>query len=345
MSKNVKKSSGRISRLKDPSQTYTIETNFIYAFIRFWEEFKHFLNSIECSSISWEDRHRICEDNLHTVTREFYEKWKHTKLLHWGLYIEKFSSFTLKVKGGFIILPYKILLFESFYPGNDSLDNLKKEPTEYGYEKAIFNITRDLNIELKKTEFRLIRKIANPQFVKSLDKFPTVKELTYSLRYKDERTINKGLQFLFWNSILSIIYLIDLPKIGYATDVIFHQKKLREIPPEVLVYMVTSFPLNNGKECISVIQYPNTCISKLEEIESILEASGNMSLAEQQRGWNLEGLTRKRLDRWQLRPPALAGRGLTSKIIPALTSVEYNLEAYFDSYQLNLLEARLLGII
>jgi hypothetical protein len=345
MSNNIKQLSESNTGLKDSSHLYTIETKFILDFISFWEGFKQFLSQIDRSSISWEDRQKICEDNLHTVTREFYEKWKHTKLLQWGVYIKKYSSFTLKVRGGIIILPYRILLYESHYPGNNSLDALKKEPTEFRYEKAIFDLKQDLNIELKEAEFRIIRKIANPQFTKSLDKFPTVKELTYSLRYKDERTINKGLQFLICNSILGFIYLTDVSKIGYATDVIFHQKKLREIPTEILAYMVISFPLSYGKDCISVIQYPNTCISKLEEIKSTLEVTGNISLTKQQQGWNLEGLTKKRLNRWQLLPPALTGRGFTAKIIPALNSAEYNLESYFDPFQLNLLDARLLGII
>ncbi|MHA2073276.1 MAG: hypothetical protein ACW97X_01510 [Candidatus Hodarchaeales archaeon] len=345
MSKKLKKAFQNENGLKQSGKQHEIEIEYFHDFIQIWEKFKQLIDPTERSHTNWKRWQKICRENIQSVTKPFYEKWKHTNLLSWGFHIKKYASLTLKVTGGYLLIPYQFLLYESHYPGNDSLEALKHEPTDFGYEKAIFNIYRDLNIELKEVEFNILHKIANPRFTKSLDKFPTVKELTYGLRYKDERTINRGLNFLIWNSILSLIYLIDLSKIGYETDVVFHKKSFREIPPEILAHITMSFPINTDGEYISIIQYPNNNISKLERIESSLESTGNTNLIIQQRGWNLEGLTKKRINRWQLRPPALAGRGLLGKIIPAPASVVYNLDTYLDPYHLNSLEARLLGVI
>lgn len=345
MSKKLKNAFQNKNGLKQSGKIYEIKIEFFNDFIQFWEKFKKLIDPTERSHTTWEVWQKICKENLQPVTKPFYEKWKHTDLLSWGIYIKKYSSITLKVKGGYLLIPYQFLLYESHRLGNDSLESLKHEPTDYGYEKATFDLFRDLNIELKEVEFKILHKIANPHFTRSLDKFPTVKELTYGLRYKDERTINRGLNFLLWNSILSIIYLVDLSKIGYETDVVFHNKSFREIPSEILAHIAMSFPINNIGDYISVIQYPSSDISKLERIKSSLETTEYTSLTIQQLGWNLEGLTKKKINRWQLRPPALAGRGLLGKIIPAPASVAYNLDTYLDPYHLSSLEARLLGIV
>ncbi len=329
---------------KNIIESERIDKNFINDFIRYWEVFKDFVPKTS-KRISWEHWREICKKQLLVETKPFYEKWKNSGLLKWGPYIETYYSFTLNVKAGYIIIPYRFLLYDSYYPTNTTFDMLKQDPSENTYNRAISHLCLDLNIEFRKPEIGIIQKIAQPQFSKSLERFPTKKELTYGLRYRDERTTKKAMDFLLWNSILIPIYLVDMSKIGYITELFIHQKRIKEIPEDIKAHFALSFPLNSLNNHVSVIQYPSKSIDKLKRIEEFLQPTRIMKLNKQLRGWNLEGLTPTRRNRWQLRPPIIEGIDLTRRIITGRSGIEHSLDTYFEPYKLHHLEARLLGLV
>ena len=108
--------------------------------------------------VRWDQWRGICKSQLLDITKPFYEKWKHSGLVEWGPYIKEYSSLTLKFKAGYLVIPYRFLLYESYYPANNSLEMLNQNPSETTYERAVSHLCMDLNIKFRKPEsmgFRL----------------------------------------------------------------------------------------------------------------------------------------------------------------------------------------------
>ena len=128
-----------------------------------------------------------------------------------------FSSIILHFKGASILLPKQIILYETTKPSNTLLSNLRENPSNECLERILITLCGDLNIRLMKTDLQIIQKLAQPRFSKSLDRYPKLKELAYGIR-RDGRTVSSRLDYLFQHHILSLIYLVDMARVGYQTS-------------------------------------------------------------------------------------------------------------------------------
>ena len=323
-----------------------VPSNFIDDFIDYWENVKQILRTEGKSVISWKKWKQISRNILKTLTKPFYEKWEYLKIVSWiNAYIEIFSSISLHFKGGIILLPKQLILYETVNPGNLLLTSLKENPSNEFLEKVLISLCRDLNIKLIKTDLQILQKLAQSRFSKSLDRFPKLKELAYGIR-RDPRTITSRLDYLIQHNILSLIYLVDMARIRYQTIQIFHNKERSKISKNLQPYIVMFFPLSAHGEFITIFQCPFNDIEAYSKILEFFDQREIIILKSQYRGWNFSGLTQNPNSRWELLPPILQDGGSWSrKLITAETGFNFNLDPYYDPFPLTYRQGQLLGII
>jgi len=320
--------------------------DFISDFITYWDNVKKIVRPEGKSSVSWKKWNKKSRDMLETLTRPFYNKWKYTGRFSWiDYYVKAFSSITLQFKDGSILLPKRIVLYESKRPNNQLLSRLKENPTNEFLERTFLALFKDLNIRFLKSDLQILQKLVQPGFSKSLDRYPTLKELAYGIR-RDARTVSNRLSFLIQHEVLSFIYLVDMARIGYQTVVLFHKKERSEILKNIERYIVMYFPVSANNIFTTILQYPFNDIESYQMIVDFFGKNREITLNGQYTGWNFSGLTRNPKDRWTLLPPILQDEGNWSKqIIIGDIGIDYNLNPYYDPYPLNHRQGQLLGII
>ncbi|MFX1536366.1 MAG: hypothetical protein ACFFDI_19280 [Promethearchaeota archaeon] len=323
-----------------------LPSDFISDFIEFWAHVKKIVRPEGKSPLSWKKWKKNSQNILETLTRPFYNKWKHIGRISWiEYYIKAYSSIILHFKGASIPLPKQLILYESKKPDNQLLSNLKEKPTNDHLERTLLSLVEDLNIQLLKSDLQILQKLAQPGFSKSLDRYPTLRELAYGIR-RDARTVSSRLDFLIQHEILSLIYLVDMARIGYQTILLFHGKERSEILNTIEPYIVMFFPLSAHDKFTTILQYPFNDIESYKEILSFFDTKEEAIMNGRYRGWNFSGLTRNPRDRWKLLPPILQDDGNWSKqLIIGDIGVKYNLDPYYDPYPLTYRQGQLLGII
>ena len=323
-----------------------VPLDFISDFIEYWGNVKRTARLEGKSPISWRNWKQISQSMLESITRPFYDKWKYTGRVSWVEYcIKEFFSITLQFKGASILLPRQLILYDSKKPNNQLLAYLKENPTTDYFEKILLSIVEDLNIPLLKSDLQILQKLAQPGFSKSLDRYPTLKELAYGIR-RDARTVSNRLDFLFQHQILSLIYLVDMARIGYQTILLFHDKQRSEIFNYIEPYIVMYFPISADNEFTTILQYPYNDIESYKQIIEFFDKRYEVIMNGQYCGWNLSGLTKNPRDRWKLHPPILKDNGNWSKqLIIGDIGVEYNLDPHYDPFPLTNRQGQLLGII
>jgi hypothetical protein len=308
-----------------------ISLDYIQSFITLWEEFKHQLKPTGKKPGHWYQWggifRNLQKENYKTLTEPFKEKAKKIGLLaQKGKHPEKYAA-VIHTKKGIISLPHRIFLFETHQPKNTLLEQLKNSPTPMMYEMIVDRIAGDLNIELKKSVLKLIKNIQTPN-AKTLTGFPTEKQLKYSLRSRDIRTIQTGMEFLTQHSILRYINLIDTTRIGYKTHLIWHRTLLRDAAPRIKSQVLLSFPLNMDGKYISLLQYPQDFLSEISWFSPTKEVSLDFHI----HGWHLKEIKGKRIDRWEASPPVISGISFYQTIPQIQAGVEFNLDPTFAPY-------------
>lgn len=325
--------------------SFRLPLDFIKDFIEYWDNVKRIIRP-GGKSISWKEWKQISLEILEPLTQPFYDKWKDSGRVSWiEYYIKAFSSITFHFKGGSILLPKQIILYEAKKPNNLLLSYLKENPTNEYLEKTILSLLEDLNIPLLKSDLQIIQKLTRPGFSKSLDRYPTLRELAYGVR-RDARTVSSRLDFLVRHQILSLIYLVDMARIGYQTILFFHDKGRSDIIDLIKPYIAMFFPLSAQDRFITVLQYPFSDIESYKQIIEFFDKNEDAVMDGHYRGWNFSGLTRKSSNRWKLLPPILQDDGKWNKqLIIGDIGVNYKLDPYYDPYPLTQRQGQLLGII
>ena len=336
--------------LKIPAELTNLqeERHFIEDFLIIWDKIRDFIRSKDTKFHLWQNWGKLAEKMYIDYTLPFYEKWKHLDHLRYvESYATKYSSLLLHMDGRNILIPRKLILHEANTPEGEVYEQLQKKPSLEQLRKTLFQVTRDYNFSIRKTDLKILQKLANPNFSKSLDKFPKLRELAYGTR-QDVRTITSRLNYLMDCSILSMYYSVDMGKIGYQTAVFLHDVKVQEIPKEIREYVFYNFPVPYLQKFVAIVQYPYTSSDIISRLESSFHiSSGAFTTATKlYRNWNLGGLTPNREDRWKLRPPLLQpGGSWKRELIVGNIGQEYNLDPEYDYYQLTSSEAELLGLI
>ncbi|MHA1227724.1 MAG: hypothetical protein ACTSPV_13335 [Candidatus Hodarchaeales archaeon] len=335
-----------VIHFKDVINSNSITKEFIFDFVRYWEEVLQIIKPKGVKFVNWTEWDKIVkEPPLFGLTEGFCQRWKNTGIVSWfEPYIKTYGSFVLHFRGGLVLLPRQFILLESFQSSELLREGLKSNPTQDEFIRIIDALFDDLNVRLKPNDLKILQKISTPIFSKSLDKFPKIKELAYWMR-KDPRTISSRLQYVMTVGVLSHIYLVDMARIGYNTIQIKHETPKKEIPKSVFAYLLLHSPLKDGT-FQSVIQIPYTDTQKITEIKRIFQPKSWKNLHLQFRGWNFSGLTTDPSKRWILRPPLLQrGGSWKTKIILPRTGIEFNLDPYFEPYPISIREARILSIV
>ncbi|UCE13501.1 MAG: hypothetical protein JSV04_15130 [Candidatus Heimdallarchaeota archaeon] len=323
-----------------------LPTEFITDFVEFWGKVKRIVKSERKTKGSWKKWNEISLNMMETSTRPFYDKWKNTGRVLWiKQYIKTFSSITLQIKGDSVLIPHRLILYESINPGNSLFLRLQEDPSMRNLERIMVSLYDDLNLRLLTSDLQILQKLAQPGFSKSLERYPTLKELAYSTR-RDVRTVSNRLEFLFYHQILVQIYLVDMARIGYQTILIFHQKERSEISKDIEPYIVMSFPLSTQGGFSTILQYPYRDIEAYKTLIDYFDRKENGVLKAQYCGWNLSGLTRDPSGRWNVLPPLLQeGENWSTRVIVGETGVEFNLDPYYDPFPITYRQGQLLGLI
>jgi hypothetical protein len=338
-----------LSRKVVADSTSDIEQEFfIKDFLKFWDHIRSSICSNKKKYTLWRNWGELAETMFHDITLPFYNRWKHTGYLeHIEAYIKNFNSLLLNVNGIMILIPKRMIFFEAMERNSKLFDMLKENPTLKQFTKSLLTISKGLNVPIRKSDTKIIQKLANPRFSKSLDRFPKMAELAYSTR-SDVRTVTSRLNFLIDSHILSIIYTINMAKIGYQTISFLHNVKLKDIPSDLQEYIMFNFPTPTLQSYITLLQYPYSNSTLMLEIKEAFNISYSdcKVLSKQYRGWNFGGLTNNKAGRWKLRPPLLnPGGNWKQDLILGKTGSISNLDPLFDPYELSKEDARLLGYI
>jgi hypothetical protein len=324
------------------------EEEFIKDFLNLWGTIRLMMESVEHKYKTWRNWGNLAEKIFQDTTLPFYEKWKHIDHIRYvESYATSYFSILFHMDGMSILIPRKLILHEANITEGEVFEMLQTKPTLSQFRKVISHLTKDYNFPLRKTDVKILQKLSNPRFSKSLDKFPKMRELAYGTR-QDVRTVSSRLDFLIESEILSIFYSVDMAKIGYQTAIFLHDTKLPDISVEIRDYVFYDFPSPSLQKFVAVVQYPYTDSEIISNLESSFKtSSGAFTIAAKQfRNWNLAGLTPKPEERWKLRPPLLQpGGSWLRDLIVGNIGFEYNLDPEYDYYQLSLQEAELLGYI
>ncbi len=317
---------------------------FILDFIGYWKSVKTFIKPDGKSVISWRKWKEISRKMVDELTRPFFEKWKHLETVYLieEYYVEH-SSFVFSLRGNQLLFPYQLILFEAWKSSDSLISSLKKNPSTRVFEKVLNSLFVDLNVRLRKSDYQIIRKLAQPGFSKSLDRFPKLKELAYGTR-QDVRTVSNSLKYLFQHNVLSLIYLVDMARIGYQTELIFHKKS--KILTNLEPYIAHSFPLTTHGGFSTVIQYPYRDTSAYLNLIEFFDSEDKVQMHFFYRGWNFGGFTQNPDERWKLKPPLLeVGGNWNTQLIVGEIGIEFNLNPLYNSYPLSYREGRLLGLV
>jgi hypothetical protein len=322
-----------------------LPSNFIDDFIDYWENIKQIVKPDDKTSVSWKKWTKISQTALESLTIPFFDKWKHLGIFSWiEAYIKSFSSIILHFKGGAILVPKLLILYEATKPNNLLLSNLKDDPTNEVVERTLVSLLGDLNVRLIMSDLQILKKLARPRFSKSLDRFPKLKELAYGIR-RDVRTVSNRLDYLIQTKVLSLIYLVDMARIGYQTIFLCHNMKRSEISREIRPYIVMYFPLSPDSFS-TLIQYPFRDVQIYNKLLEFFNSEEINIMKQQYMWWNFSGLTQNPDKRWKLLPPILQdGGNWKSQIITAESGIEFNLDPYYDPFPLSYRQGRLLGLI
>ena len=324
------------------------EEAFVQDFLTLWKEVLNYVRLELNMKIFWQNYIQIAKEVFQKFILPFYSKWEHLGYLSYiEAYITKFSSVLITIEDVRILFPRKLIQFESNQSSSNIYEKLSKNPSLEGMKISLMELSSDLNYSIRKTDYKIIQKIGNPNFSKSLDRFPKQKELAYGTR-QDIRTINSRMGFLIQNSILSMIYLVDLARIGYQTLEISHGTPLRDFPSSVTKYIAYHFPTLGLDQFSTVIRFPYLSSEVLIELKKLLKITDSniTQLCTQYRGWNLSGLDTNPSNRWKIKPPLLEIGGSWQKdLISGNTHFRSNLDPFFDVYNITYEEARLLGYI
>jgi hypothetical protein len=321
------------------------EHQFIKAFIDYWDNVKSNILS-KGKNIRWQKWPAIAKNLLNSLTQSFYESWKHSGMLSWiEAYISEFYSIAFKLKGDLILIPKQLIFFEACNPDNTLLLSLKKNPTKVNLERVLLLLFKEQNIRLRRTDFKIIKKLVQPRFSKSLDKYPKNKELAYSIR-SDIRTVSRSTTYLYQHQMLSATYLVDMARIGYQTLLILHDRDQLKTPSSIQPYIVLNFHLPLRERFLTVLQYPYRDTPAYKKLISYFDADERVVIKNQHRGWNLAALTQNPRDRWKLQPPLLEdGEMWDKKIIVGESGVDFNLDPHFDNYNLSYRMGQLVALV
>ncbi|MFX0052250.1 MAG: hypothetical protein ACFFAJ_04065 [Candidatus Hodarchaeota archaeon] len=321
------------------------QKTFIEAFINYWEIVKSHIN-FKKRKLNWQKWPQIAKNLLYSITKPFYDNWVHTGMLSWNeAYIREFSSITLQYRGDLVLIPKQLIYYESCKPENTLLLSLKNNQTKINLERILVLLFEDTNLRLRKTDFNLLKNLAQPRFSRSLDRFPKNKELAARL-HCDIRTISRSYSYLFQHQMLSLIYLVDLARIGYQTILIHHNQDHRHIPDSVKPYIESNIPTSTEEDFVAILKFPYRNTQIYLELMEHLDSDRKILLKTQYRGWNLAGLTQNPTDRWKLKPPLMEDAESWNKnLIVGETGVEFNLDPSFDNYVLSNRESHLLALV
>ncbi len=326
----------------------TSETAFIKDFLIYWKKIKDLMSSGEAKFDLWHKWSELEEKIFPTATLPFFQKWHELEFVHHiESYVKNFHSFLISIEGINVLIPKKLVLYESMKSSDQLYRRLLANSTFEEFRRTLLTISQDLNIRIRKTDYKIIQRLANPNFSKSLDRFPKMKELAYGTR-QDVRTVTSRLQYLIKCDILSVIFSIDMAKVGYQTIALIHKTNRKDIPIDIQEYISFYFPVPEYRAYVSIIQYPysdSEFIIKMNDIFNVPYSKAQV-FQHQYRGWNLGGLTINTDERWSQKPPLLEFGGNWQKdLILGKTGIESNLDPHFEIYNLSKTEAQLLGFI
>lgn len=323
-----------------------LSPQFINDFIEYWEKIISIIRPKGKSIISWKKWENTSKKVLTKFTEFFYEKWRHLEIISSiEAYTEKFSSFIYYFRGNHILIPKQLILYEACKSSRTLLLGLKKNPSNEEFKKVLLTLCGDLNVRLRKSDLRILQKILQPRFSKSLDRFPKLKELAYGTR-QDTRTVSSSLSYLIQHHILNSIYLVNMARIGYQTTLIFHKQKQSEQSRDIKPYIILSIPLTTHGYFSTVIQYSYWDTASYNKLMKFFDSEDKIKISFIFRGWNFGGLTQNPEKRWQLRPPLLEeGGNWTTQLLLGDTGIEFNLNPHYDPYPLSFREGRLLDLV
>ncbi|MHA2226254.1 MAG: hypothetical protein ACXAC8_13680 [Candidatus Hodarchaeales archaeon] len=289
----------------------------------------------------------ICKELYELYTKPFFEKWSDLNLLEWHSDYEKnYYSFLFVSLNSKMILPHRILIYETLSPQTDLLDQLKKAKDPKIFFWRLNKICRGLNLPLLWNDIKIIYTFLDPVIRNKIVSIPTNRQIAEILGCS-ENTISRRLDLITNKMILSQVYKIDMARIGYQSSAIIHFDNFNDCPPKMGHYCLSDVPIDWGEEIakIKIFQVPYDRKDIMGEIKDHFNSLYDITLTRSYMGWNLSGLTPEIDNRWKIFPPIFLGESWTDPIISEGAGIEKNLFNDMTEVKLSQTQVKMLDLL
>lgn len=290
---------------------------------------------------------QVCEQLHQPYTKPFYEKWASSNLVMWNSEYERdYYSFILTFWGTKILLPHRLLIFETLQPENNIIEQLKSTQNPDYFFFTLNKIQRGLNLELLPNDIRIIQSFMNPLIRRRIKTIPTNRQIATTI-HCCENTIYRRLNHLVNRAMFTNKYRVNMARLGYYTSVIVHVEHFNEIPPGMKPYCLTDVPIDWGETIgkIKIFQVPYSQKNLMQEIKEHFEPTYEMTLTKSYIGWNLSGMTPDVDNRWRILPPIFQGDRWSDTLIAEGAGIEHNLFNDMAAVKISPTQAKMLDLL
>ena len=290
---------------------------------------------------------KVCKELYELYTKPFYEKWSSVNLVEWNSeYQKNYYSFILVYIDVKILLPHRLLIFETLQPENNIIEQLKKAQGTNYFFFTLNKIQRGLNLTLLPNDIKIIDVLMNPLIRNRITTLPTNRQIA-TLTQCSENTISRRLEHLINRAMFTNKYRIDMALLGYYTSAIIHLEHFDDIPPTMEPYCLVDVPIDWGEKVgkIKIFQVPYSRKNLMGEIKDYFNSLYEMTLTKSYIGWNLSGLTTDIDNRWRVLPPIFLGDRWSDTLIAEGVGIEHNLFNDMTVVKISETQAKMLDLL
>lgn len=333
-------------KILQPEEDRTINSKFIKEFLNYYEVIK------DHKPRSHNKIPMVCKELFDDYTQPFFDRWKkYFSFLQYNKgYADLWYSFEMVLPRNIIIIPHKILVYETLcQTGVYSQFRLAENLDEFLY---YFDLSfREINLKLSEKDIRILRGLTSTKFFSPPKRYPTLEQMA-KICGCTRHTFSRRLNRLINSYVYFPKFMLDIAKLGYETFVsITSQKSIQKDPPGYNNYHLAHIPLdipqffipNNERYHLLISQIPYQNGKIYSHIKENHKSLLFQPIKNAYIGWNLTSLTPDIKKRWRILPPILAAHDWSDEIISRNYGITYDLDPQTTHQTLSPIDIKILS--